>query len=219
MITAAELFSQADLIMLDFDGPVTRLLPPPANAELAARAREAARDAGVPITDDLDSSTDHLAFIRAAGAHSPVALQAVESLCTTGEVAAALTSPVTPGAVDLLESANRGGKTVVIVTNNSPACVSRFVQLHDLVHHVDSIVGRDPRRPDLMKPDPHPLRQALQAEHAKAIMIGDSVSDAVAGTAAAVPVIALCKDSRRKTAMERAGAACTIWNLRELKKN
>lgn len=89
MTTAAELFAQAQVILLDYDGPVTRLLPPPANAELAANARSLATELGMPLTPELETTTDHLAILRAANRHSgEVAIQ-VEAFCTAGEREAA----------------------------------------------------------------------------------------------------------------------------------
>ena len=105
MTTAAELFAQAQVILLDFDGPVTRLLPTPANAELAANARSLATELGMPLTPELETTTDHLAILRAANRHSgEVAIQ-VEAFCTAGEREAAALSEPTEGVREALEGA------------------------------------------------------------------------------------------------------------------
>src|SRR5690606_38833421 len=78
-------------ILLDFDGPITRLMPPPANAELAEAARKPLRQAGIELPGELAASTEHLAVLRFAATQSPELVLRVDTVCTTGEVEAAQT--------------------------------------------------------------------------------------------------------------------------------
>ena len=96
-------------ILLDFDGPITRLMPPPANAELAEAARKPLRQAGIELPGELAASTDHLAVLRFAATQSPELVLRVDTVCTTGEVEAAQTSEPTPGAHEAMYALRRAG--------------------------------------------------------------------------------------------------------------
>ena len=61
MTTARELLHDADALLLDFDGPVAALMPPPANARAADLARGPL--AGVAIPSPVAETTDHLAVL------------------------------------------------------------------------------------------------------------------------------------------------------------
>lgn len=215
MTTAAELFAQAQVILLDFDGPVTRLLPPPANAELAASARSLAAELGMPLTPELETTTDHLAIIRAANRYSPDVAMHVEAHCTTGEREAATSSTPTPGVRDVLEACARRGATVIVVTNNSPECAVDFLRANDLSSLVQEVIGRDPEHIDEMKPSPAMLVAAMKEHHGNALMIGDSVSDMTAATAAQVPAIGLAKNDHRAEELDGAGARTVVRSMHE----
>jgi len=172
MTTPGEVFASARLILLDFDGPVTRLLPPPANRELADNVRRFAKDQGVSLTDEEETTTDHLAIIRAAS--RTTAARDVEAYGTAAEVEAARRSPLTPGIRELLESARNNGAEVVIVTNNSPDCATTFFMTHQLMGYISAIIGRDPDHIDRMKPSPFILQEGMRRSRQRpAVMIGD----------------------------------------------
>ena len=58
MISAARLVANASGVLLDFDGPVTPLMPPPANKEAAEDAWAAMPDAGAEVPPELASSVE-----------------------------------------------------------------------------------------------------------------------------------------------------------------
>lgn len=216
MTTAAELFAAAEVILLDFDGPVTRLLPPPANTALTDRARALALALGMPLTPDLAATTDHLAIIRAANRHSAEVAMRVEALCTAEERVAAATSEPTAGVRETLEAAARQKSPVVIVTNNSPECATEFLASNQLSNLVEVVIGRDPRHIELMKPSPAMLLAAVAQRLGAAIMVGDSVSDITAAGAAGLPAIGLAKNDQRANELGQAGASAVIRSMREL---
>jgi len=210
------LLDGASAILLDFDGPVTQLMPAPVNKDAADLARAAFRDAGAGLPADLADVSDHLAVLRAAQRAGSATLQAVEDACRSAEVAAALVSQPTLGVADLLRSARSAGIPVVIVTNNAPEAAHAFLHLHELDGLVHAVVGRDPERPDLMKPNPTLIDQAtafIDVAPTSAVLIGDSVTDVEAGHARGLHVIGYAKHARRGRELAEAGADSVTADL------
>ena len=89
MCRAVELFAAADAVLLDFDGPVTPLIPAPANLEVANAARAPLLARGVALGAHIGTTSDHLAVLRWAAINLPEALPEVEASCDDAETAAA----------------------------------------------------------------------------------------------------------------------------------
>jgi phosphoglycolate phosphatase len=217
--TAAQLVASAKAILLDFDGPVTLLMPKPRNAQAAEAARRPLMQAGVELPEYVAATTDHLAVLRFAAPLGPELLSAVEDACVKAEVAAAKTSEPTEGAHAFLNACKLAGKPVVIVSNNSADAVQahlRRFQLHALVR---GVVGRQPYRPDLMKPHPSLLGAALDVlgrPAADCVMIGDSITDVFAAAASGMPSIGFAKSPERGQELAAAQAGALIESMREL---
>jgi phosphoglycolate phosphatase len=217
--TAAQLVASAKAILLDFDGPVTRLMPWPQNARAADSARRPLLLAGFELPEDVAGSTDHLAVLRYAPRLGAELLGAVEDACIRAEVAAAEVSQPTPGAHDFLAACQREEKPVVIVSNNAADAVHAYLlrfQLHGLVR---GVVGRQLHRPDLMKPHPSLLGAALDlvtCQPPNCVMIGDSTTDIQAARNAGMPSIGYAKTETRGVQLRRAGSTAVIANLSDL---
>lgn len=206
-MTATDLLAQARGLLLDFDGPITGLMPPPANAEAAAAAREALGDHPLPL--DVAATTDHLAVLRYADAQTPDRLAKVEAACVSAEVKAARNSKPSPEIGGWWALAERRRIPVGIVSNNSEAAVRVFLDRYGWTERVTTYACREPGEVGLMKPNPHLLLTAverLSLEANDCVFIGDSVSDVVAGHLAGVPVIGLAKNATRARALQDAGA-------------
>ncbi|MGL5823706.1 MAG: HAD family hydrolase [Nocardioides sp.] len=218
-MNAAELVAQAAVVLLDFDGPITPLMPPPVNAEAAETARTALRTAVGHFPADIETTTDHLAILRYTGEHHPDALPAVEHACIDAEVTAARAATPTDGAHELLTTCARRGQPVAIVSNNDRTCVDAFLDRHQWNNLVAAVVGRTLGRPDLMKPHPAAVTAALAALDAQpetATLIGDSPSDIEAGLAAGVLSIGYAKTAKRRPALLATGAETAVNTIREL---
>lgn len=209
MKDAVELLAAADAVLLDFDGPVTPLMPSPANVEAANAARAALDQHGVATPASIATTPDHLAVVRWAGEHAPSALAGVEAACLSAELDAAWTCVPTSGAHELLVQLHQDGKPVVIVSNNAADAIRAYLDRHRLAGLVLDVIGRPSGRPDLMKPDTYPVTEALRllgVEPTSAVLVGDSVSDIEVARAAHVRAIGYAKTARRGDELARAGA-------------
>jgi HAD superfamily hydrolase (TIGR01509 family) len=211
MTSAEELIENAEALLLDFDGPVTALMPPPLNAEAADRARSELE--GVRLPDDVGSTTDHLAVLRWTVEHADGRLPDVERACTEAEIACAHVSEPSPEIGGLLATASRLHIPVAIVSNNSEQAVHAFVGRFEWTRTVEPLLGRTLASASLMKPHPHLLKVAVQVlgvPASRCVFIGDAVSDVEAGLAIGVPVIGLAKTPVRGNALRAAGAQALI---------
>jgi phosphoglycolate phosphatase len=209
VIDAAQLVNESAAILLDFDGPVTPLMPAPANLHAADAARQALASHGATPPDDIAATSDHLAVIRWAGTHAPDALADVENACTAAEIESARTCTPTPGAHELLAALHAAATPVVIVSNNAAEPIRVYLERHGLTAYVRDVVGRPYLRPDLMKPEQHTVLRALViagASARSAVLIGDSVSDIEVARAAGVGSIGFAKTAQRGTELREAGA-------------
>lgn len=206
-VTARDLLEHARGLLLDFDGPVTALMPPPYNAEAAARARAALAD--VPLPPNIATTTDHLAILTYAAESVADLLPAVEAACVAAEVASALRSEPSPELADWWALAERRQLSVAIVSNNAQPAVVAFLERHGWADKIDAYACREPLAPHLMKPDPHLVTTAvnrLGLDPRDCAFIGDSTTDVTAGHLAGVPVIGLATNPTRAQALEEAGA-------------
>jgi len=88
---ARKVIVAAEVVFLDFDGPITPLMPPPANAAAADAARQPLLEAGVSLQGELRTTTDHLAVLRFTAALAPKLVTEVEDACLAAELAVAAT--------------------------------------------------------------------------------------------------------------------------------
>jgi len=205
---ARALLMSARAVLLDFDGPITPLMPAPLNIHAADSARAALARHGIDV-EQVRATSDHLAVIRWTGTDAPEALADVEEACTAAELIAARTCQPTPGAHDLVAALDAAGVAVVIVTNNAASAARSYLERWNLTRHVRDVVGRPAQHPDLMKPNPHTVEIALHIAEAHpydAVLIGDSVSDVHAAHAAGTRVIGYAKNPRRGRELAAADA-------------
>ncbi|QDQ88442.1 phosphoglycolate phosphatase [Alcaligenaceae bacterium SJ-26] len=97
-----------------------------------------------------------------------------------------------PGVLDGLAALQAAGLKLAVVTNKPTAFTLPLLERTGLTHWFEVIVSGDtcPRK----KPDPMPLQHAcdlLGIAPGEAVMIGDSVNDALSARAAGMPVLIL----------------------------
>jgi len=214
MSTAEDLLAAASAVLLDFDGPITALMPPPLNAQAAERAREALGSRLLP--EPVARTTDHLEVLRYAARHYPDVVLAVEAACTAAEVECAKTSEPSPEADDLITGAVQRGIPLAVVSNNSTDAVRTFLDRFAWTPHFAAFACREPSSFDRLKPDPYLVIHALariKQRSERALFVGDSMSDVVAGHAAGLAVVGLGKTPERAEQLRTSGADAII--LRE----
>lgn len=211
MTMAEELIEHAEALLLDFDGPVTALMPPPLNAEAAEWTRAVLHRIDLP--DEIKRTTDHLAVLRWAASHVPDRLPEVEDACTRAEIECAQISEPSPEIGGLLAGARERHVPVAIVSNNSEEAVRLFLGRFDWGRSIDPVVARTVETARLMKPHPYLVEaavQSLRVAPSRCLFIGDAVSDVQAGRAARVPVVGLAKTAKRGQELRAAGARALI---------
>ena len=121
-------------------------------------------------------------------------------------------APLTAGADRLLAACRNAAVPVIIVSNNAPEAIAAFLTRQKLAELVTDVIARIPGRPELMKPDPDPIRRALSRLGriaAECLLIGDSVTDIEVCMITGVPVIGQARSGRRHD-LELAGADVII---------
>lgn len=211
---APQLVASAKAILLDFDGPVTALMPAPLNAAAADRARQPLLQAAITLPTDVAATTDHLTVLRFAATAGPDLLAQVEEECLASEVAAARISAPTDGASDFLARCRSSDKPVVIVSNNAAEAIDVYLGRFHIRGMVRGVVGRQPQRPDLMKPHPSLLKAAVELtgySKQHCLMIGDSVTDVEAARTEGISALGFGKTPRRHNELLSAGA-CAVFD-------
>lgn len=212
MTSAIDLLSRAQAFLLDFDGPIAALMPPPVN-ELAAR--EARRPLmGVDLPLEIESTSDHLAVLRWARLNADDARSlAVEAACTQVEIDAAGRCAPSPTGARLFELASQLEIPIAVVSNNSKLAVRAFLDRVGWLNMVDVLACRTPETVDWIKPSPHLLllaADALRIPINDTVFVGDSVSDVIASKAAGCPVLGLAKTERRRVELLDGGADIAV---------
>lgn len=218
-MTVTTLLGAARALLLDFDGPITSLLPPPANLAAADDARRPLVASGVVLPADIAATTDHLAVLRYAALLGPVPLEQVEQACIGAETQAAAVSEPTSGGHGLITAVWATGRPVVIVSNNAPEAVRTYLVRFGLTSYVRGVIGRARHRPEQMKPDPRLVAEAARAagaDPARCVLVGDTVSDVQAAVALGMPCIGYAESPDSDVSLGLAGAAFVVRSMDEL---
>jgi HAD superfamily hydrolase (TIGR01509 family) len=196
-------------VLLDFDGPVASLLPPGPNSELPDATRLPLKRMGIDLPEPIANTTDHLSVLRFAATQAPAVLDAVDRIAIAGEINAARLATPTHGADGLLSACRQSGRVVVIVSNNAAVAIEEYLERYGLTDQVSAVFGRPSGRPDLMKPNPMLVHQAIQAldeDPGNCVMIGDSTTDIEVSRATGVRSIGYAKTPKRGVELAAAGA-------------
>jgi phosphoglycolate phosphatase len=206
-------------VLIDFDGPVCQVYAGTPSHEVADRLRTSLHAAGITIPPAADGLDDPLEVFRAVADLSTQDAITAQQLLTALEVRAVQTAQPTPGAADLIVTATQTGRTVTIVTNNSSAAVTAYLERQHLEPYVGKIIGRDDPDPALMKPSPYRVRIAvgsLQAEPEECVFIGDTETDVLAGLLGGVAVIGYANKPGKAETLSRTGARAVVTDLAEI---
>ncbi|WP_165984887.1 HAD family hydrolase [Streptomyces sp. YIM 98790] len=220
-----QLLSNADSVLLDFDGPVCSLFAARPAADVARRLRELAGELGVPprhmAAGAAASEDPHavlLTLARTAGPDTgpgpgpgpgPGLTHRLEQALTQQEIRAAATARPTPGARELIQALDERGVRLAVVTNNSPLAVTAYLTAQRLLTPFAGRVHGRTGDLSLLKPHPDAVRRALRSTGTaaeRALLIGDSPSDLAAAEAAGVPFLGFAPHAAAERALRAAGA-------------
>lgn len=197
-------------ILLDFDGPVCSIFAGVTDLVVAGKLREVLDQAGVTIDAPTRHTNDPLAVLQFVAKHGDQQLLAtVEAALILAEVEATASAEPTPFAVQFIETAIGRGRSVSIVSNNSAEAITAYLQQQRLEPYIAVVVGRTLGRPDLMKPNPFPVNEAIRrlvTEPENVVLIGDSPADVGAARAAGIPCIGYCDNDQRAELLRDADA-------------
>jgi HAD superfamily hydrolase (TIGR01509 family) len=214
---AADLVARAQLVLLDFDGPICAVFAGYRAHEVAAQIMKHAANAGIVLRPaDPD---DPISVFKATAGMSPEAIAAVQDALVAEESRALSRTAPHPGIPELIGQLRERGHRLVVVTNNGADPVSEFIEHHDLAHDLDAVIGRDPHHPELLKPAPESITRALVLLDVPAeatVFVGDSITDVLAGQAAGVPVIGYANKPGKDQRLRDAGADAIITAMGDL---
>ena len=214
------LVSNAHCVLFDFDGPVCQLFAVRSAASVAVRLRSLAEELAASglLTAELRTSRDPHRVLReiARRRPGPAVVSQLEAALTQEEVSAAASARPTPYAAALIAALATRGRQVAIATNNSPLAATRYLERQRLTGYVGGRVYG--RTADLTRLKPHPdsVLRALAgtgADPARSLMIGDSLADHAAATAAGVPFLGYALDDAGESAFRAAGAEFVVRSL------
>ncbi|MEV1114391.1 HAD hydrolase-like protein [Actinosynnema sp. NPDC049800] len=217
---AREILAHSGIVLLDFDGPVCSVFDGISARDVAHQLRAfLIADHQSPFelahleTDDPFEVLNHA---RSFGIKHSAIVE--EKLCSL-ELEAVATARPTPGTEQLIKEWHDTGLCVAIVSNNSTAAVSAYMETHSLMTFVQGIFARTGANFDNLKPSPYLVETALTALNApssQAVLVGDSVADIKAARAAGVRSIGYANKSHKAEQLAAAGAHAVIYDMAQL---
>lgn len=165
-----------------------------------------------------------------AGIGTPLATQ-LTAYCDSDEQLAAVTlryrtfqraahdriTKAFPGTLEVLGSLAASGHPMAIVTSKSNEMMHRALDLTGIGPYMASTIGCDSC--DLHKPDPFPVRMALQelaCQETEAVFVGDSPHDINAGNSAGVVSIAALWGPFSRDQLQPANPVHFLDNISDL---
>jgi HAD superfamily hydrolase (TIGR01662 family) len=135
------------------------------------------------------------------------------------EVAAVPTAEPTPGVHAVITSCRDSGRTLTVVSNNSDRAVRAYLTRHALDGQISTVIARSSPDPDLLKPCPHFLQQAITASKADpdtCTLVGDQLTDIDAARQAGTHSIGYANKPGKAEALANADAGAIITSLAPL---
>ncbi|MGJ3558065.1 HAD hydrolase-like protein [Streptomyces sp. INA 01156] len=211
-------FAQSQTVLFSFDGILCQLF---ADNVRSVSGHWPSRQR--PATEYRPEGTaDPVALLRSAvDRGSPEQIRQLDGILTSYETAAARRAEPLPGAAQLLGALSRGPWRLAVVTDHATAAVQTFLtHLHPETDSAPQlgVFGR-PTDPRLMKPHPHAIFLAtsrLGGDRSRTLLIGDSLSDALAARAAGVQFIGVATQRSHARMLREAGAANVVETLTTL---
>lgn len=196
----AEILTRARAVLFDFDGPLCDVfagLPAPA---IAAELNQLLAE---PVTTE-----DPMAVLQAAATEGAQTAAIVDEQLRQAERAAVEVATENRDGLTALRACREAGYRIGIVSNNDESAIRAFMARSG-VPDVELVIGRADGRPDLMKPHPWSLREALAqlgCAPAGAVFIGDSDTDIEVSQLVGTVCVALANKPGKRHRFEAANA-------------
>lgn len=217
MANLGHLLSSAEVLLVDFDGPICSIFDGYPAPTVARDIRKHIEDIGIAPHGPIATDEDPMALLPwSSELGVPHVTRLIEDALCDAELRAAETARPTIGVQDMLRAARSRGLPVAIVSNNSARAISRYLRLARLDDLVAFIAGRAYAAPNLMKPHPDVVIRALAwagVAPRSAVVIGDSVADIDAASAAGTASIGFANRASKYEALTRAGAAVVVDDI------
>jgi HAD superfamily hydrolase (TIGR01509 family) len=206
-------------LLLDFDGPICSIFAGRPAPAVAARLRQLLGSDGQPLPKSLAGEDDPIEVLRFTSGLDLVTAARVEAALRDAELAATESATPTPYARDVILACHQTNRRVAVISNNSQAAVETFLRAQHLAEHVDVIVGRTEPDPRLLKPHPHLVLRALDAldaDPATSVLVGDSPSDIQSARAAGTHSVGFANRPSKSQRLQSVGADALVTTMAEL---
>jgi phosphoglycolate phosphatase-like HAD superfamily hydrolase len=213
MTDVVALLRRTRAVLFDFDGPICSVFSGQPAPTVARELREQLAEWGAEVPPD----DDPLEVLKSAERYGEKVTRAADDFLTAAETGAVRFASPTPGGAESVRACAAAGLRAAVVSNNSAAAVVEYLGIHDLADVVDAVVGREYGKPDLMKPHPKPIWEALKKLHIGpdvALLIGDSTTDVHAARAASITCIGYANKPGKAELL--AGADATLSDMADL---
>jgi HAD superfamily hydrolase (TIGR01662 family) len=214
-----EIIARTRCLLLDFDGPVCDIYAGHPDHTVADRLRQLITSHGITLPGPIAQTRDPIEVFTYSATISPELAASTEAEMTGQELAAVPTARPAAYVHDVITTARETGRTIAVVSNNSDRAVCAYLELHGLDDRVNLVVARTSSDPELLKPSPHLIEQAisdLDAQPAECVLVGDSTTDIEAGRAARVSTIGYANKPGKHELLAAAGATAIVRSLAEL---
>lgn len=195
----AEILAGARAVLFDFDGPLCDVFAGLPASRIAGELNQLLAE---PVETE-----DPMAVLQAAAMEGARTAVAVDEKLREAERAAIEVASENRDGLAALNACRQAGRLVGIVSNNDETAIRAFMARSGLPD-VEPVIGRADGRPDLMKPHPWSLREALAqlgCAPAEAVFMGDSDTDIEVAQLLGIVCIALANKPGKRQRFERAG--------------
>lgn len=199
------LLQRSRAILFDFDGPICSVFAGQPAPTVACELREQLAEWGA----DVPPHDDPLEVLKSTERYGEKVTRSADDFLTAAETSAVRSAAPTPGGAESIRACAAAGLRTAVVSNNSAVAIVEYLGIHGLADAVDAVVGREYGKPDLMKPHPKPIWEALKKLHIGpdvALLVGDSTTDVDAARAASIMCVGYANKPGKSDSLAAADA-------------
>ncbi|MET9631323.1 HAD hydrolase-like protein [Lentzea sp. NPDC006480] len=214
------LLATSDALLLDFDGPICSVFAGYPASIVANQLRDVLLHGGhTELPTEVEKTDDPFELFKYAGMLGHDEAHYIEAALRAYEVEAIATAEPTPGAHDLIHGWVAGGRSLAVVSNNSAEAVESYIHRQKLPYQDILIAARESADPQLLKPNPYLIKSGigkLGCSSSSSLLVGDSVTDIFAASAANVRSIGYANKPGKRAQLDEAGADAVVESMEKL---